>query len=325
MHFSAQLKEALAIGQAASIRPADREIRNILVAGMGGSGIGADFVASFIREECAAPFFTLKDYDAPAWVGPHTLFIASSYSGNTEETLSACRQAAEKGARIVAITSGGDLQRMASERGWDIVSLPKGQPAPRACLGYSLVAQLWALRHLGLTGAGVLEQISKAAEMLEAMQQEIQDSAAQIARFLQGKIAVIYTTGVFEPAALRFRQQLAENAKTLSWHGIVPEINHNELVGWRRDQPSVAALFLRHPGETDRIRLRMNFTRELVEEFAAARMEIFAKGNSAVEQVFYLIHLLDWASLFLAQIQGLDPMEIQIIDLLKEKMAGTKQ
>ncbi|MBK6905384.1 MAG: bifunctional phosphoglucose/phosphomannose isomerase [Saprospirales bacterium] len=325
LQFPAQLREALSIGKAAAIRPAGKDVRQVLVAGMGGSGIGADFVAAFIRKECKAPLIVLKDYELPGFVDEGTIFIASSYSGNTEETLAAARQALQKGARVIAITSGGTLAEMAREHSWDAVFLPKGQPAPRACLGYSMVAQLSVLHKLGLTGTAELDAIAAAADMLESMQEELREKAEQLAGFLLGKTPVIYTTNALEPVALRFRQQLAENSKVLGWHHVLPEMNHNELVGWRRDMPQLAALFLRHSGESDENRLRMDITREVVSEFAGARLEIFAKGNGLIEQSLYLVHLADWTSLYLAGRQGLDAMEISIIGFLKEKMAGAKQ
>jgi glucose/mannose-6-phosphate isomerase len=323
--FPEQLREALSIGAAASIRPLDRPVHQILVTGMGGSGIGAEFVEAFIREECRVPLLVVKDYDLPAYVSEHTLLIASSYSGYTEETLSACRQGQERGARIIAITSGGELEALAGKHGWDLLRLPKGQPAPRACLGYSMVAQLYVLRHLDLISHGLLEQISAVAGQLESMQEEIHEKARQLAGFLLGKTPVLYSTRQLAPVALRFRQQLAENAKMLSWHHLVPEMNHNELVGWRRDQPELAALFLRHAAEQERNALRMNFTREVVSEFAGARLELYGKGENLVEQSFYLVHLLDWVSWYLAEMQGMDAMEIRIIDYLKEEMARARR
>jgi len=323
--FPEQLREALAIGKAAVIRPPEKQIRQIVVAGMGGSGIGADFVSAFIREECKVPLLVLKDYALPSYVGEYSLFIASSYSGNTEETLAACRQAEERGARIVAVTSGGALGKMAEENGWDAVYLPEGQPAPRACLGYSLVAQLYVLHKLGLTGSTSLDAVAPAASLLESAQDEIREKAGQLAGFLVGKIPVIYVASAMEPVAVRFRQQLAENSKMLAWHHVIPEMNHNELVGWRRDEPKLAAVFLRYPGESAENRLRLDITRDVVGEFAGARVEIQAKGKNPVEQALYLVHLADWTSCFLADLQGLDAMEIRIIGFLKEEMARAKQ
>ena len=323
--FPEQLREALEIGKTANIRADGEEIRQVLVAGMGGSGIGANFVAAFTGQECRVPFLVVKDYSLPAYVGKGTALIASSYSGNTEETLAACKQGLESGARIIAITSGGKLGELAQQHGWDQVRLPKGQPAPRACLGYSLVAQLSVLQKLGLIGPQVLDEIGAAAGFLESLQGEFHEKALQIAGFLVGKIPVLYTTNALEPVVVRLRQQLAENAKMLSWHHVIPEMNHNELVGWRRDQPGLAALFFRYPGESEANGMRMDITRDVVSEFAAARLDIYAKGDNLVEQTLYFVHLVDWISLYLAEMQGVDAMEIRIIDYLKEKMATAKQ
>jgi glucose/mannose-6-phosphate isomerase len=323
--FPAQLREALSLAAAITVRPPDREFHQIVVAGMGGSGIGADFVAAFIRQACKIPSLVVKDYELPAYVDDHTLLIASSYSGNTEETLAACEQALDRKARVVAITSGGKLAQLAQSNGWDLAPLPPGQPAPRACLGYSLVAQLSVLVKMGFAAPAILEEVAAAAELLEADQELFHEKAQQIAGFLRDKITVIYSTSPLEPVALRFRQQLAENAKMLAWHHVIPEMNHNELVGWRRDQPGLVAMFLRYSGESPSNKLRMQITREVVSEFASGRMEITGKGESLAEQALFLVHLFDWVSYYLAELQGLDAMEIKIIDYLKEEIARGKR
>ena len=316
--FPSQLLEGL--NAKISIRFEDREIRNILVAGMGGSGIGADFTATWVQPACRVPFQVVKDYEIPEYVNEHTLLIASSYSGNTEETLSACTLAHKKGARIIALTSGGKLREMALENNWDLIGLPSNIPAPRAALGYSLVAQLRILHRFGFIEESVWEQLKAGASMLQANRENMQKEARKLAYHFRGKTPVIYTTRPLEPVAVRFRQQLAENSKMLSWHHVLPEMNHNELVGWHGDQPQLAAIFLRHSHEQSRHQLRLEITKEEVGKLAGSQFEIQGRGEGLITQSIYLVHLLDWVSYYLAELNGVDVMAIEIIDYLKEQL-----
>ncbi|MCB0705417.1 MAG: bifunctional phosphoglucose/phosphomannose isomerase [Saprospiraceae bacterium] len=319
--FPAQLIEALEIGAAANIRKSEKPIHKAYVAGMGGSGIGADFVASFIRDESPIPYHTGKGYDIPAWVDENTLAIASSYSGNTEETLSAFQQFQERGAKIVCLASAGKLVESAKANGLDYIQLPAGSPSPRACLGYSLVQQLWILNKLGIIGSSLLDQIRGASDFLTKHQESIQERAKQIAALIHDRVPIIYTLDRFEPVAVRMRQQFNENGKMLCWHHVIPEMNHNELVGWREEDSRLAVLFLRSSLESHRNQTRTEITKEVVGNFAGSVLEIQAKGDNLVEQSLYLVHLADWLSAYLADERGFDAIEIKVIDFLKESLA----
>ncbi|MBR9922487.1 MAG: bifunctional phosphoglucose/phosphomannose isomerase [Bacteroidetes bacterium] len=319
--FPAQLLEAIEIGEQANISPAKNPIHKVYVAGMGGSGIGADFVASFIREESPVPYVTGKGYELPAWVDENTLAIASSYSGNTEETLSSFNQFLEKGAKVVCLASGGKLIEAAKEKGLDYIQLPGGSPSPRACLGYSLVQQLFVLNKLGLIGASLIDQLRSASALLEKHQEAVKGRAQQIAALIYDRLPVIYTSGRLEPVAIRMRQQFNENGKMLCWHHVIPEMNHNELVGWRQEQSRIAALFLRSSLDSARNQLRTEITKEVVGNFAGSLMEVQAKGENLVEQAMYLVHLADWISVYVADQRGVDAIEIKVIDYLKDSLA----
>ncbi len=320
-HFPNQLAEALEIGRAAQFKSAKQSFQHVLVAGMGGSGIGGDFVASFIREECELPYLSSKSYQLPAFVGPNSLVIASSYSGNTEETLHAFRQALEKGARVVVIASGGQLIEMARQKELDYIELPAGQPSPRACLGYSLVQQLFILKAFGLISERAIGQVEQAADRLLAEQEDIKSRAENIASFLYGKLPVIYIEEQMEPVALRLRQQINENAKMLCWHNVVPEMNHNELVGWRAGQPEIAVLFFRSKDEFERNQLRTDICKEIIANRTVSTIQVYAKGTSLIERSLYLVHLGDWISYYLAGLQGVDAVEIKVIDHLKAALS----
>ncbi len=319
--FMDQLDEALEIGAAARISPLEKPIGHVYVAGLGGSGIGADFVASFIRNEAKVPYLVGKGYDIPAYVGPDSLAIASSYSGNTEETLNSFGQMQKAGARIIVISSGGKLIELAKENGYDYVQVPDTWPSPRACLGYSLVAQLWVAHKLGLISDKAIEEVRKSSAMLRSESAEIKTKAEKIAGFLHGKLPIIYSTDRMAPVAVRFRQQLNENAKMLCWHHIVPEMNHNELVGWRDKNDNLAVVYFRTKDDLMRNSTRIDINKEIIGQYTDTIIEIFAKGDSQVLQAMYLVHLGDWISWYMSQLRGMDAVEVKVIDYLKGELA----
>jgi glucose/mannose-6-phosphate isomerase len=318
--FPAQLLEALEIGAKANINPHDQPIHRVHVAGLGGSGIGANFVAEFIREECPIPYLVSKGYSIPNYVDQNTLAICSSYSGNTEETLASFEQMLQTGAKIVCIASGGKLIEAAQSEGLDYIQLPGGKPSPRACLGYSLVQQLVVMHRLGFIGQPFLDQIKAASALLSADQEAIREKADHLAQFLQDRIPVIYTTDRMEAVAVRFRQQINENAKMLCWHHVIPEMNHNELVGWRQPYPKMSVVYLRNKDDYARNQLRIDINKEIIGNYAGAVIDVFSKGTSLIERALYLVHLTDWVSAYLADLRGVDPVEIKVIDYLKSEL-----
>ena len=321
--FMDQLQEAVEIGRNAKIRPLESDVHHIYVAGLGGSGIGADFVASFILKECRVPFIVKKGYSVPAYVGPQTLAIANSYSGNTEETLISYDQIRENGARIICIASGGKLIEMARRDGYDYVQVPSDWPSPRACLGYSLTVQLWILQHLGFISERYIGEIQSSIDLLRRESADIKSKAEQIARQLYHKIPIIYVEDRMEPVAVRLRQQINENSKALCWHSVVPEMNHNELVGWREKNENLAVLYLRNDDDYSRNVTRMDINKKIIGQYVNEIIEVRSKGNTMIERSLYLVHLGDWISWYLAQLRGVDALEVKVIDYLKGELAKT--
>jgi glucose/mannose-6-phosphate isomerase len=317
--FPDQLDEALAIGRQAKLTRPDR-IDHVFVTGLGGSGIGGNFVAEFVRDRCPIPYVVGKSYDIPAWVGQGTLAIASSYSGNTEETLAAMQQLQASGAHIVVVSSGGALIRIAQEAGLDHVILPNDWPSPRACLGFSLVQQLVILERFGLTDAQLLQEVASSAALLRREMEDIQEKASRIARLLHGKTTVIYTTDRMESVAVRFRQQLNENAKVLCWHHVIPEMNHNELVGWRDRRDDLAVLVFRNKDDHARNQMRIEINKEIISHYTASFIETYSKGDSLLEESMYHVHLGDWVSWYLSELRGVDAVEVRVIDFLKGEL-----
>jgi glucose/mannose-6-phosphate isomerase len=319
--FPAQLTEALEIGEAAQINKHNEPIYNIYVAGLGGSGIGANFVAEFVTEELKVPYLIGKGYDNPAFIGKNTLYIASSYSGNTEETLTALSKIQNSGAKIVIISSGGKLIAIAKEKGYDFIQVPGNWPSPRACLGYSLVQQLFILYKLGFIKRSVIDNVKSSIDLIKYDQDEIKNKAEKIAQIINGKIPVIYTTDRMESVAMRFRQQVNENSKYLAWHNVIPEMNHNELVGWRDTYDNLAVVYFRNKDDFHRNAVRMDINKEVISKYTNTIIEIYSKGQSLVEKSIYLVHLGDWVSWYLAQLRGVDALEVNVIDHLKGELA----
>ncbi|HUR31163.1 MAG TPA: bifunctional phosphoglucose/phosphomannose isomerase [Saprospiraceae bacterium] len=319
--FMDQLEEAVEIGRNAKVQPLSKEVHHIYVAGLGGSGIGADFVASFIQGECKVPYIVRKGYSVPAYVGPNTLAIASSYSGNTEETLISYDLIREAGARIICIASGGKLVEKAKQDQYDYVQVPANWPSPRACLGYSLTVQLWVLQHLGFISDRYVNEIQSSIKLLRHESDDIKRRAEEIAHRLYQRIPVIYIEDRMEPVAVRLRQQINENSKALCWHHVVPEMNHNELVGWREKNESLTVVYLRNEDDYARNKFRMDINKGIISKYAHDIIEINSRGNTMIERSLYLVHLGDWVSWYLAQLRGVDALEVKVIDYLKGELS----
>lgn len=318
-----QLQEAIQIGSGAQFNKPQREIKSVIVCGLGGSGIGGKIIGLLTNEELPVPFLVSNDYSIPACVNSNTLLIASSYSGNTEETLAATREGLKRGAEIVVICSGGEMLEMAQANGWNHLIVPKGQQ-PRAMLIYSIIQQLYILRFYGLIGPGQIECLQKVEGFILENKRSIQDEAQRIAKFLHNHTPIIYSGSYFEGIAVRFRQQLNENAKVLCWHHILPEMTHNELVGWAGGSEQQAVIYLRTDFDHPRTNYRWEICREVILKKTPNVTELRAKGPDRLTQNFYLIHLTDWVSIYLSELKRVDAVEVNIIGHLKDEMSKRK-
>jgi glucose/mannose-6-phosphate isomerase len=317
--FSKQLRTAISIGEKAVINPAKKEIRNILITGLGGSGIGGNLCNQFCEGELNVPIQVNKDYFIPNFVGEHTLVIISSYSGNTEETLQAFKEAEKKGAHIVCISSGGRVIEIAKEKNYDHVIIPGGDP-PRTCVGYSLTQQLYILNKLGLISNEPVNQLKEIPDFLDKHENNIQSLARDIAEDLYDKLPVIYISAGMETIAVRFRQQLNENSKILCWHHVIPEMNHNELVGWRNKDQKLAVVIFRNENDYDKIQKRIEINKTIIEEYTSNIFELYSIGENNIERSMYFIHLGDWISFFIAEHREMDAVEVNVIDFLKSEL-----
>ncbi|NNF01621.1 MAG: bifunctional phosphoglucose/phosphomannose isomerase [Bacteroidia bacterium] len=318
--FTKHLRNAMEIGESATIKKDSDKIRNVLVTGLGGSGIGGTIIGTLIEKELNVPLLVNKDYFLPNWVNEHTLLVVCSYSGNTEETLNALKIAEEKGAKIVAITSGGKLLDRALDRSYDHIKIPGGLP-PRAAFGLSFPQLFYMLNGVGLISDSFKSKLQSSIDLLDKEEENIKASAKALAGKLHNKIPIIYSSPMYEGTAVRFRQQINENSKMLCWHHVVPEMNHNELVGWTTKNDDLAVVMFRSNDDFFRTEKRIEITKEIASKYTANINEVRAMGSDLIEQSFYLIHFGDWVSWYLSEIKAIDATEVNVIDYLKSELA----
>jgi glucose/mannose-6-phosphate isomerase len=317
--FPKQLQEALDIAHSATLTQKNN-IQNIVVTGLGGSGIGGTILSELVQTECTVPITVNKDYFLPEFVNANSLVIISSYSGNTEETLSAMKQAIAKKAQIVCVTSGGKVLEIAKQHQYDTIVIPGGHP-PRSCIGYSLIQLLKIVQFNGFVKTDLLKQVADSITLLNKENTNIKEEATTISKLLVGKIPVIYSLGSCEGVAVRFRQQINENSKMLCWHHTFPEMNHNELVGWVEKNDNLAVVTFRTSYDFERTIKRYDVCKPLFTKYSASVTDIKAKGNSKLEQFMYLIHIGDWISCYIADIKNIDAIEVDVITNLKNELA----
>jgi len=313
------LEEGLAKGRKLEFRGTPAPVKHVVMAGLGGSGIGAEIVLNYLERSTPVPLVLSKDYFLPGFVNEETLVIVCSYSGNTEEALYILEEAIHKKATIVCITSGGKLQVLAQANNIDCILLPAGIP-PRACIGCSFSQILFVLQKFALIDNSFEAEINNAIKLLSGELDTIKKDAAALAEKLQHKLPVIYSDQRIAGVATRWRQQFNENSKVLGWERPFPEMNHNELVGWRDQAEGLAVIFLQTGGELDRVSRRFEINRSVICNFTNTVFDIVAKGDSFLERAIYLILLGDWTSWYLAELRGVDAVEVNVIDYLKAEL-----
>jgi glucose/mannose-6-phosphate isomerase len=318
--FPKQIEKGIEIFSTSLPKEVQKKYTNVVISGLGGSGIGGTIIRDLSAYIANIPVVVNKEYSIPAFVGPGTLFIASSYSGDTEETISATQAAIRKNANIICITSGGKLAAMAKEHGLGLLLIPGGSP-PRANLGYSLTQLICIFSATGLLPAISTEELKGTIAFLEKNKASILEKASSLARQLYQKRVIIYSDASHEGISIRFRQQLNENSKMLCWHHVIPEMNHNELVGWTEKAEDFAVVFIRNSSDHARNQFRMDINKEIVAKYAPTVIDIWGEGSNEIEKTFYIIHLVDWISYFLAELKGVDIMDIKVIDFLKKKLS----
>jgi glucose/mannose-6-phosphate isomerase len=300
---------------------------NIVFAAMGGSSLAAQLSTSW--PGYTVPFEIVRGYDLPAYVSEKTLVIAASFSGNTEETLSALEQAEAKGAHIAIMTAGGKLQALAEAKGYPLVLAPEGTPGRCATL-YHLKALLLLLQNTGTVAvADAAAQLTAAAGFVQtavagwrADVPTAQNQAKQIAQELLGKSVVIYSGPKLFPAAYKWKVGCNENAKQVAWANQLPEFNHNEFTGWSK-QPTAkpyAVIDLRSNLEHPRVQRRFALSQQLLSGMRPAPIVVEVQGSTLLEQLLWATVLSDFVTLYLAFLSGVHPTPLPLVDKLKEAL-----
>lgn len=307
--FPKQCKDALTLPKGIT---AKGEVTSVVVCGMGGSAIGGDLLKAYCSTT-KLPVFVSRDYNVPEFVDNYSLVFSVSYSGNTEETLSAFHDAKKKGAQIIAITSGGELSKIAGK----VVKIPSGLQ-PRAALGYLFFPMMGILYNSNIVDV----KNTDLNEMLALLnqQQEIKAKAEEIARKIQGKIPLIYSSELLKPVAYRWQTQINENAKYPAFHSSFSEMNHNEINAFRAmERTKFLAILLRDENDHPRIKRRMDICREVMERRIDVE-EVKVKGSSLLARMFYTIYVGDYSSYYLAIRERVDPTPVEVIEWLKKQL-----
>lgn len=306
-----------------------KNIRQIVISGMGGSAIAGNIVTNLLLGKARIPVYVNRGYKVPAFVGRETLFFALSYSGNTEETINALKEAAKHGANVVCVTSGGKLKDLAGSNGYQVYLIPSGYQ-PRAALPYLLAPILKSLGGLGMLPR-IKEELSKAIDLLRRLKDEYGpreplrgNPVKQLAKKLCGKIPIIFgSMGATDAAALRFKTQFNENSKVTALFNVFPELNHNEIVNLsvlKREEHNFSLIFLRDEGDFELVQRRMEITKSLIGRQVGGVNEVWAHGKSLLSKILSLIYFGDFLSVYLAILRGIDPTPVEVITRLKKEL-----
>jgi len=324
-----QLRDAWSLVEGLELPHSHRSAENIVICGMGGSAIGGDLARSVIEAEVDVPISIIRGYELPRYVGPQSLVILSSFSGATEETLTACHIALDRGARVVATTTGGVLAERGRDVGFPVVRFAF-DGRPREAVGFSLLLNLGILGRLGYI-ADYSHEVEASAVLLEQMANQLgpdtptpENPAKRLAKRLYGRVTLIYGGGYMAEVGRRWKGQMNENAKSWAFSEQLPELNHNAVLGYQfpadlatRMHVVMLASSLNHP----RIVLREAATLELLGKWGIESERVDAYGSVALEQVLSAVYFGDFVSYYLALINDVDPSEMGILEELKARLA----
>ena len=329
-NFPEQIKETTDIVKSAEINKFFK-IDNIIMDGMGGSAISGDILQTLLRDRLNIPVFVNREYDLPRWANKDTLTIFQSYSGNTEETLSAFKHACQKKCKIIGISSGGKLQEYCEKRGISHIKIPSGLQ-PRAATAFLLFSSLLTLKKINVLKDDVDSEIKETIELTTDFRNKNKKDIAekdnlskQIARKLHNTIPQVYGWSIYSPIARRWCTQFNENSKIIARYDLVPESNHNDIVGWSQN-PEASKKFSCLLFRDDRIESiylekRLNFMKKLFEDVAANVIEVQIRGKKTLPKMIYAMYLGDFVSCYLAVLRKTDPTPVDVIIELKKALA----
>ena len=321
-----QCEAAWEQAQALSLPQTHRDDRDVLILGMGGSGIAGSFLQSLATPQGSKPVHVARGYDVPAWVGQNTLVVACSHSGNTEETLSAFRQVIEARASLVVITTGGEIGKIAADASATVFTY-QSDGEPRSAIGHQLMALLRIGEQAGLVDSQA-GAVSEAVNLMREQRSQLgfdspldRNPAKQLAVRLHGNLPVVVGAGLLDVAAYRWKTQINENADSWAMHETLPELDHNSIVGFGLpDVPNLHVVFLRHADLHPRLLLRYAPTAEALEAEGVAHETVDVEGESNLAQVLTAIYYGDFVSYYLGLMNDIEPSAVKPIDTLKEKL-----
>jgi len=310
--------------------PADyREVNRVIVLGMGGSAIGGDLLGALNAVEGGASVSVHRGYDIPAFLDHQALLVASSYSGSTEETVSAFECGMASDAKKVILTTGGELASLGKRKGIPVYHI-RYEAAPRAAIAHSLFALVGMCRGLGLTACTTAD-VEQAVSTMEELQTIIDPAyplesnpAKQMAVRLRGRLACVYAGEFLAPVAQRWKTQINENSKAWAFAEELPELNHNSVVGYRLPEDTareVQVVFLRSPLLHERMLRRYEVTGDLLSRAGVAHEVVDGNGSGYLDQMMSLLLFGDWVSYYLAMLYGIDPTPVEAIDYLKQSLS----
>jgi glucose/mannose-6-phosphate isomerase len=326
-------REAARMGEKISL--AYSKPSNIVVAGMGGSAIGGELVKDWARDRMPLPIEVNREYSLPAYVGKKSLVLIASYSGETEESLSAFLQAVRSGCMIHCISSGGSLMEFAKKLGVPYLRIPSGMP-PRAALPYLFVPMLLSLEKLNLVSS-VSESLKEAVRILKRVSGENSPEepgknnfSKTLASNIGETVPVVYGFGIYRGVAQRLKQQFNENSKIPSKWEVFPELNHNEIVGWEESgklAKNFSIILIRDENEPAEIRSGIETTKTLMFSNQSKIFEVWSQGKSDLSRMLSAVCVGDFTSVYLAILRKVDPTPVKTIALLKDRMkeSGTKE
>ncbi|MHB1415338.1 MAG: bifunctional phosphoglucose/phosphomannose isomerase [Chloroflexota bacterium] len=305
------------------------DVANVVIMGIGGSAIGGDLVSALVESDAKVPIAVVRGYELPGYVGPRSLVIAASYSGNTEETLAGYDQARQRNAKLLAVTTNGQLLKAAQEHGMPVLQFHY-QSQPRAALGHSLVPILGILQEAHVIDSRA-EEVEEAARVLETLQHRIgpncgtaHNLAKQLALDLHGHLPFVYGGGVTSAVARRWKGQFNENSKAWASFDILPELNHNSVVGYENPAELaevIRVVFLSTDYVHPRVKARFGVTQEILRQRGVKFHVVPAEGKTALAQMMASVYYGDYTSYYLALLYDVDPTPVKIIDFLKAELA----
>ena len=321
--FDDQLEQIIEIGNPSQVVKNNFEIRNIVISGMGASGIVGNIVSQLFKDSLKVPLEIVKGYDMPGYINDHTLFIASSYSGNTEEALVCLNEAVERKAIACVVTSGGSILDKANELGLEKFVIPARTDCPRANVGSSFTALMFMLYKYSMISNDFVLELRKGISLIRTEKDAILKRAKSIAKRLKKRSVIIYSDNAYSPIALRLQQQLNENAKQIVHKNIFPEMTHNEIVGWSSPKKyfsNTILISIKNKSAHKSVQKRMEICETIFKEKCDHIIDLETEGESLLINYVYFIHLVDWISYFVAFENDVDPFAVKHIDYVKKQL-----